>query len=167
MRVALFTNHFNDPLSFAIKAIMRTGYTHAALEETPGKICEAFWPEVRRRDLKPEELSGIDFFEIVGLTPEKEAAISAFCDAAIAAHEHYSVTNLFRFLAPARQILGEATDAGNGTNPVFCSQFVFDAVTHGGQIALFSQAVNSGSVDPGHLAWSPLLVPSAREVLGS
>ena len=162
MKVLLFTNHANDPLSFAIKAIMRTGYTHAALlvDEAKLGIIEAFWPEVRSRTLGTNEVAGVDAFEIAGLTPEKEAAILTWCNAAIAAHERYSVTNLFRFLAPARALLGETTDAGNGTNPVFCSQFVFDAITHGGGIPLFSRKVNSGEVDPGHLAWSPLLVPS-------
>ena len=165
MKVLLFTNHANDPLSFAIKAIMRTGYTHAALlvDEAKMLIVEAFWPEVRSRALAANEVAGVDAFEIAGLTPEKEAAILAFCEAAIAAHEKYSIANLFRFLAPARAILGETTDAGNGTNPVFCSQFVFDAITHGGGIPLFSRKVHSGEVDPGHLAWSPVLVPSRLE----
>jgi len=171
MKIAIFRNHANDPLSFAIKALMRTQYTHAALleDEAGLGIIEAFWPVVRRRKLDPSEVSGIDFFEVAGLTPEKTQAVVAFCDAAIAAHERYSIANLFRFLAPARAVLGEATDAGNGTNPVFCSQFVFDAITHGGGVPLFSKGVNSGEVDPGHLAWSPVLVPAPLDarVLGA
>lgn len=157
LQVALFTNHANDPLSFAIKAIMRTSYTHAALRVSDTDIIEAYWPMVRRRALNPGELAGIDLFNVVGLTPEREAGVLAFCNLAIAHQEHYSVANLFRFLPFARPMLGEATDASPGSNPVFCSQFVFDALTHGGGIPIFSNETNSYEVDPGHLAWSPNL----------
>jgi len=162
MKVALFTNHANDPLSFAIKAIMRTSYTHAALLVSDTEIIEAYWPVVRRRTLNPGELNGIDLFDIVGLTPEREKGVLAFCELAIQHQEHYSVTNLFRFLPFARPVLGEASDTGTGTNPVFCSQFVFDALTHGGGIQIFSDETNSYEVDPGHLAWSPLLTKSPK-----
>src|SRR4051812_46243450 len=97
MRVALFTSPANDPLSYLIKAVDRGGYVHAALEVEPGTIIESYWPNVRQRALAPQELAGIDFYAIEGLTEEIEARILDYCRKAIAAHETYSVLNLFRF----------------------------------------------------------------------
>ena len=158
MKVLLFTAHDHDPLCFAIKAATRAGYTHAALGEVnrdrPLEIAEAFYPEIRRRELSVSELAGIDVFAIAGITPEQEAKVLAFVDAAIAHHEKYSIANLFRFLAPVRAIIGEAEDDGTGRNPVFCSQFVFDALLSAG-IKLLN--AHSYEVAPAQLAWSTVL----------
>ena len=162
MRVAIFRQHKGDPLCFAISALMRTGYSHAALEVEEGEIVEAFWPCVRRRKLDPSELPGIDFFEIAGLDAVKAQLIREYCEARIGAKARYSIWNFFRFLPWFRFFFGEAKDDGK-TSAVFCSQFVFDALRSGG-IPLFSALTNSWEVDPGHLAWSPLLIKSSTEL---
>lgn len=155
MFVAIFRHHDRDPLSWAISAITRGPYVHAALYfPLWGQIVEAYWPRVRMRPLKPGEAAGIDFFRIPTLTRDGEARIAGYCKAAIANHEAYSIPNLFRFLAPARVFLGEGRE-GNGRYPTFCSQFVMEALLNGDGIRL--QNAHSYEVDPVRLSWSPLL----------
>ncbi len=162
MKVLLFTAHDHDPLCFAIKAATRAGYTHAAFggvnPDKPLEIAEAFYPEIRRRELSASELPGIDVFDVAGITPEQEAKVLAFIDTAIAHHEKYSIANLFRFLAPVRALIGEARDDGTGRDPVFCSQFVFDALLSAG---IWLLNAHSYEVAPAQLAWSPFLLRGA------
>ena len=157
MKILLFQHHANDPLSWAIKQITREPYVHAAIlvDESKNEIIEAFFPHVRRRLLDDSELSGIDVFAVEGITPEQEAAVVDYAASCLTEGESYSIANLFRFIPVARDLIGEATDAGPQSS-VFCSQFAFDAVHRGGGIQLLN--AHSYEVAPGYLAWSPLLV---------
>ena len=157
MKIALFKVHDNDPLSFLIKARTRGQYSHAAVvvDEASFTIIEAYYPHVRKRVLSPDEIRNIDFFEVQGITPEQETKVVAYCEAAVAAMTDYSITDLFRFLAPVRALLGEPTDDGSLNIPKFCSMFVFDAMLSAG-ITLLN--AHSYEVDPVHLTWSTLLL---------
>jgi len=84
-----------------------------------------------------QSAAGVDAFEKPDYS--REEAPSAWCHAA-SPRTRNTASQTCPVLAPARAILGETTDAGNGTNPVFCSQFVFDAITHGGRDHGFSAA---------------------------
>lgn len=158
MKVLLFQFHANDPLSWAIKQVTRSPYTHAALlvDEKTNMIVEAFYPHVRQRPLGEKELAGIDVFAVAGITPAQEEATVDYALKAMAAAEAYSLENLFRFLPAGRTVLGEAQDNSPSAS-VFCSQFVFDAVHRGGGIQLLN--AHSYEIAPGYLAWSPLLIP--------
>ena len=156
MLVALFRRHTRDPLSLFISAVTWGAYVHAALYfETSGELVEAYWPAVRRRTLAPGETSGIDFFRLAGLDANVERHCRSYADAAVAAHEAYSIEGLFRFLAPARVFLGDGRE-GCGRYPTFCSQFVMEVVKNGANLQL--QNAPSFEVDPTHLSWSPLLI---------
>lgn len=159
MKLLLFRQHAGDLLSSVIVDDTRTIYTHAAIliDEATNKISEAYIPHVRSRFLLDSELAGIDAFDIDFLTPEKEAAVVAYCMAAEAAKEPYSIENLCRFNPLFRKILGEATDL-TIHSPVICSQYVFDAFDRAAGIKLLN--AQSYQIAPGYLAWSPLLFPA-------
>lgn len=154
LRVVLFKHH--DLLSFAIKAVTRGQYVHAAVlvDESTLEIYEAFYPQVRKRALSNEELDSIDAFMIQGFTEEMEERAVQWMDAQVAAHTRYSIMDLFRFLPEARAVLGEPS-AEAQCHTMFCSMFAFQAVHAGG-----IQLLNAGSyeVAPSQLAWSPYLV---------
>ena|ERR1035438_9306193 len=160
MKLLLFRVHARDPLSAVIVGETRTQYTHAAvlMDEATNEICEAYLPHVRFRFLLDSELAGIDAFDISGLNPEMVAGALAYCVAAEAAHEPYSVENLFRFNPFLRELLGEATDVGVHS-PVICSQFAFDVFDRGAHLKLLNAP--SYVLAPGYLAWSTLAVPAA------
>ena len=107
MKLLLFRVHGRDPLSAVIVGETRTQYTHAAVlvDEATNRICEAYMPVVHFRLLLDSELAGIDAFDISGLTPEKVAGALAYCAAAVAAHEPYSIENLCRFNPFLRDLL--------------------------------------------------------------
>lgn len=156
MKLLLFQHHASDPLSWAIKQLTRGNYVHAAIltDETRNEIIEAYFPHVRKRLLADSELSGIDVFEITGITIEQEQAIIAYATNCLTSGESYSIANLFRFIPVARDLIGEATDAGPQSS-VFCSQFAFDAVHRGGGLQLLN--AHSYEVSPVVLSWSPLI----------
>ena len=160
MKLLLFRVHARDVLSTVIVDETRTQYTHAAVlvDEATNKICEAYMPVVHYRLLLDSELAGIDAFDISGLTPEGMAGALAYCDAAVAAKEPYSVENLCRFSGLLRKLLGEAQDVGVHS-PVICSQFAFDVFDRGAHIKLLNAP--SYVLAPGYLAWSTLLIPTA------
>lgn len=157
MKILLFQHHQADPLSWAIKQITRTPYTHAAIltGEGDNTIIEAWFPHVRKRQLADSELSGIDVFAVKDITPLQEQAVIDYATKCLTEGESYSIANLFRFLPVARDLIGEGSDVGPQSS-VFCSQFAFDAVHRGGGIQLLN--AHSYEIAPGYLAWSPLLV---------
>lgn len=159
MKVLLFRVHAGDPLSTIIQDETRTEKTHAALliDQSSNEICEAYVPHVRFRNLADSELPGIDAYDIVGMDEGRAAGVLAYCKEAVAAHEPYSVENLFRFNAFFRKFIGEAYDR-TVHDPVICSQFVFDALDRGGRIRLLNAP--SYVLAPGYLEWSTLLIPS-------
>jgi len=159
MKLLLFRVHRRDPLSAVIVGETRTQYTHAAVlvDEATNKICEAYMPQVRFRFLLNSELAGIDAFDISGLNPERVAGALAYCAAAVAAQEPYSIENLCRFNPFLRDLLGEAQDVGVHS-PVICSQFAFDVFDRGAHIKLLNAP--SYVLAPGYLAWSTLLTPA-------
>lgn len=151
IRVAAFKVHQGDFLSRAIEAETRGSESHIALEVAPLTIIEAFYPCVRKRPLDPSEVVGIDFYKIVGLTPDHEAKILEYCNTAIADHERYSIVDLFRFNPFFRMFLGEAKD---GNPAAFCSMFAKAAIEHSG-IKLLN--AHDYEVDPHRLTWSTQL----------
>lgn len=160
MKLLLFRVHARDVLSTVIVDETRTQYTHVAVlvDEATNRICEAYMPVVHYRLLLDSELAGIDAFDISGLTPEGVAGALAYCDAAVAAKEPYSVENLCRFSGFLRKLLGEAQDVGVHS-PVICSQFAFDVFDRGAHIKLLNAP--SYVLAPGYLAWSTLVTPAA------
>jgi hypothetical protein len=160
MKLLLFRVHGHDPLSAMIVGETRTQYTHAAVlvDEATNKICEAYMPVVHYRLLLDSELAGIDAFDISGLTPDGVAGALAYCDAAVAAKEPYSIENLCRFSGFLRDLIGEAKDVGVHS-PVICSQFAFDVFDRGAKIKLLNAP--SYVLAPGYLAWATLLTPAA------
>jgi hypothetical protein len=86
------------------------------------------------------------------------AGALAYCAAAVAAQEPYSIENLCRFNPFLRDLLGEAQDVGVHS-PVICSQFAFDVFDRGAHIKLLNAP--SYVLAPGYLAWSTLLTPAA------
>lgn len=162
IQVVLYEVHPHDPLGGLIEAFTRSGYEHAAMLKDRTSIIEAYYPHVRERALIPGELNGADIFDIQGLTPEVEKAVLDWCAVRIAANESYSIANLFRYLAPARSLIGEAKDDGSAKVPTICSQFVYNALKNGGGLPIFSNEVNAYAVDPGHLAWSPSLIKTTK-----
>ena len=160
MKLLLFRVHARDPLSAVIVGETRTQYTHAAVlvDEATNEICEAYMPHVRFRFLLNSELAGIDAFDISGLNPERVAGALAYCAAAVAAHEPYSIENLCRFSGFLRDLIGEAKDVGVHS-PVICSQFAFDVFDRGANIKLLHAP--SYVLAPGYLAWATLLTPAA------
>jgi len=153
IRVASFRVHQHDPLGFLIQAETRGPYTHSALEIDRGTrtIIEAYYPTVRQRVLDPAEVSGIDFFQIRGLTDAQEQQILAFARHAIEVHEAYSISDLFRFNPFFRLFLGETNDVSKSA---FCSMFAKLAIESSGLVLLNAHAYE---VDPYRLTWSPLL----------
>lgn len=159
MRIALFRHHAHDPLSYLISALTRGPYVHAAIYfEDTDDLYEAYWPKVRKRKFTAGEKQGVDFFRVRGLNPDGERGIRAYCEAAVAAHEPYSILGLFRFLAPARVFLGDGKE-GDGKFATFCSQFDMEAVLNGAGIRLLNAP--SYEVAPAQLAWSPELERAA------
>lgn len=159
VKLLLFHDHAGDPLTRVIDDVTRTEFTHAAIltDESTNEISEAYLPHVRRRRLANSELAGIAVFDIAGMTEEKSARVIAYCAAAEAAKEPYSIENLFRFSPLARRVLGEATDLGIHS-PVICSQYAFDGFARGADIKLLNAP--SYKIAPGFLQWSPLAIPA-------
>lgn len=153
MKILLFKHH--DFLSFAIKAITRGQYVHAALliDEKGLEIAEAFFPYVRRRPLQPEELANADVFYVKDLTPDMQKKAVAWAVQQVANHDTYSIMDLFRFIPEIRAFIGEPSDDA-AAHSMFCSMFVFEAVKAAG-IELLHAA--SYDIAPSQLAWSPLL----------
>lgn len=157
MKILLFKHH--DLLSFAIKAITRGQYVHAAIltDEDRLEIHEAFYPYVRSRLLANDELADFDVFTIRGFSPEMEARALAWMKEQVRLHTSYSITDLFRFLPQVRAVIGEPS-AEAAQHSMFCSMFAFQAI-HTGGIQLLN--ANSYDVAPSQLAWSPYLEPAA------
>ncbi len=158
MKILLFRKHLGDPLSFMISALTRGQYVHAAVltNESTLEIYEAFYPVLRKRTLLPEEIAGVDVFAVAGLSAEMQAAAVAWCEAELEHHVRYSITDLFRFLAPVRALIGDPTPE-QCTHQMFCSQFAFEAVRLGGGISLLQAP--GWDIAPSYLAWSPFMVP--------
>jgi len=159
LRVLLFRHHAGDPLSSIISAITRGGYVHAAFLIGGLTIIEAYYPTVRQRELQPEELVGVDVFSVDGLTLEQEAAIVAYAQAAVKAHERYSIPDLFRLLAPVRAVLGDGDDSPGFKTPTFCSEFVVRSLRDA--VGIFVQNAPAVEVDPVRLGWSVRLLKDA------
>jgi hypothetical protein len=156
IQIVLFRKHAVDPLSWLITEETDTEYTHAAIvtDRSKNEISEAYAPHVRRRVLASSELAGIDVFDIVGLTQEQSDLILAECAKREAALEPYSIANLFRFNPVFRGLLGQAVDDGSPHAHLICSQYDLDCVKAAGIVLLNAP---SYQVDPGHIAWSPLV----------
>lgn len=158
-KILLCRVHAGDELSGVIRAVTRTEYTHAmilkGIERGQYIVSEAYWPHVRERPLLDSELAGIDAFD-VPMDDLQATKVLAYCAAAEAAHEPYSLENLLRFNPLLRRIFGEATDLSD-KSPVICSQYAFDAFDRGGGIKLLNAP--SYEIAPGYLAWSTLLIP--------
>jgi hypothetical protein len=139
IQIVLFRKHAVDPLSWLITEETDTEYTHAAIvtDRSKNEISEAYAPHVRRRVLASSELAGIDVFDIVGLTQEQSDLILAEC-----------ANPVFRGL------LGQAVDDGSPHAHLICSQYDLDCVKAAGIVLLNAP---SYQVDPGHIAWSPLV----------
>lgn len=153
MKILLFKHH--DFLSFLIKAISRGSYVHAALllDDQSPQIFEAFYPEVRFRDLHPSELRDFDVFGVEGLSDLTASTIKSWCQGQVAHHDKYSIADLFRFLPEFRALAGEPS-AEEAAHSMFCSMAVFSAFQACGVNLLNAHPYE---VAPSQLAWSPLL----------
>jgi len=174
MKLLAFHAHAGDPLSFLIKAITRSQYCHGAVfidrpesrvivekrlqDFPPGYlIIEAFWPKVRARLLDDKELSSIDVFEIVDLTPAQEAAGVEWLIDQVEAGVKYDVPDLFRFLPVNRAVIGESSDIAYKQH-TFCSMLCFNAVRFSGHAKLLN--CHDYEFSPDKIPWSPFVAPS-------
>ena len=172
MKILAFHAHAGDPLSFLIKAITRSKFCHGAVLidndiwrstiasqfNIPGDghlIVEAYWPKVRARRLKSEELAEIDVFDVPALTAEMEAKSTQWLIEQIASGVRYDVPDLFRFVAPARHVIGESNDDAYKQH-TFCSMLVFNAYRFGGLRLL---NCHDYECSPDKMSWSPFAVP--------
>lgn len=155
--LALFRDHQRDPLGTLIKALTRGSYVHAALLIDPENLFawEEYWPRARTRKLRLNEIDGIDFFEIAGISgvAEKEQLVRKYCLDAVADREQYSIIGLFRFLPLFRWLFGENKVDGLG-HPAFCSQACFEAIDAAGVELLRD---HSWDVSPQAISTSPFL----------
>lgn len=138
------------------------GQSASVLLDLPGGhlIVEAYWPKVRARFLKPEELADLDVFDVPAHTLEKEDESMKWLIDQIAAHVHYDVSDLFRFVAPFRAQLGESNDDAYKQH-TFCSMLAFNAYRFGGT-RLLSEYCHDFEVSPDKLTWSPLVEEAAK-----
>ncbi len=176
MKILLFGSHKGDILSSAIQALTRSAYCHAAiLIDTPKwrsmislrfcpeavgsdghLIIEAYYPKVRARLLKPEELATIDVYDVPSHSSQREDHSMNWLIQQIVEGTKYDIIDLFRFLAPVREFIGEATGKTYKRH-TFCSMLDLNAWRVGGT-RLFSSRVHDYEVSPDKLAWSPLAV---------
>ncbi len=156
IRLLLFKDHQGDLLGRLIKAVTRGQYVHAAIliDEHTNTIVESYWPRVRTRQLRNDELAGIDVFAVEGLTIEQDCQIKQYLGAALALREEYGWVGLLRFSPFLRAILGEG-DKDGLERPAFCSQFAFEAIQSAGVRLLNA---HSEVVNPEVLSYSPVLV---------
>lgn len=171
MKILLFGSHKGDLLSFAIKALTRSAYCHAAiLVDTPKwrvlvarqfniqgaghLIIEAYYPKVRARLLRNDELASIDVYDVPVHTPDKEDISMAWLIDQVKKGEKYDVVDLFRFLAPVRAVIGEANSSSYKRH-TFCSMLDLNGFRVGGT-RLLSSRVHDFLVSPDKLSWSPL-----------
>ena len=119
MYIAIWTHHPGDLLGEAIDFVTHGTAQHAGFLRASGKIHEAYFPQVRDRDLIPAELPYIQFFKLKGLTPEQEALFEKAFDIALQVPPHYSILGLFKFLFNVPD-----TDEKN----TFCSRYVFHTI---------------------------------------
>jgi hypothetical protein len=120
MKILLYKSHKGDPLCFAIDALTRGEYCHAAilvessivqaairqqwgakydLSTLGHMLVESYFPHVRPRVLTSGELPGIDVFSVPCLGPDKEIAVEHYCASNIQ-EINYSVRDLFLFSRP-------------------------------------------------------------------
>src|SRR5205807_237822 len=114
MKILAFHAHKGDPLSFLIKALMRTQYCHGAvLIDAPEwrtkiaaqfavagdghLIVEEYYPKVRARILTGDELGEIDVFDVPTHGSDKEAKSMDYMIGQIIARLPYDIPDLFRF----------------------------------------------------------------------
>ena len=119
MKILAFHAHSGDPLSFLIKAITRSQYCHGAIlvDDTQWRaiiakeckldlntpvngvskhlIIEAYWPKVRTRFLREDELSEIDVFDVPALTTAQEISSIKWLISQLGVS--YEGADLFRF----------------------------------------------------------------------
>lgn len=177
MKILLFHAHDGDPLSFAIKALTRSQYCHAAvLIEKPEWIAkfktacgvisdgdllvEAYYPKVHARLIQDSEKPSIDVFK-VDVSPEIEEAAMTWLEKQLGVS--YDITDLFRFLPEVRAFAGE-------TNPqaymqhTFCSMLVFNTYRFAGLPLL---QCHDYECSPDKLPWSPFVLPVAQLLPGT
>jgi hypothetical protein len=157
IKILLFRHHANDPISRIIGAHTRSAESHAAFLVDPATntIIEAYVPTVRKRQLSNSELAGIDVYDIPGLSPAQEAALLEYLEAAVKAHEPYSIADLFKFYALPRAILGDQQPSPSLTAPTFCSMLVMRGMNYGARYPILNAPEQD--VDPGHVKWTPLI----------
>lgn len=136
--------HGRGAISALIRWQTRGNYSHAALmDASDGSIIEAWQGAgVRRRRL--EDWSGVDAFNVQGMTPEMWAEACAWAASHIG--DRYDYRSVFRFM----------TRKDCSPDDVwFCSEIVFAALEHVGIRLLRTDAWR---VSPEMLSMSPLLI---------
>ena len=127
IQIVLFRKHAVDPLSWLITEETDTEYTHAAIVT----------------DRSKNEISE-------AYAPHVRRRVLASSE--LAGIDVFA--NLFRFNPVFRGLLGQAVDDGSPHAHLICSQYDLDCVKAAGIVLLNAP---SYQVDPGHIAWSPLV----------
>jgi uncharacterized protein YycO len=154
-RVLLFRGR--GPIGWAIRTQTRTKYSHAALLLPDGKTIIEAWQGsglfLRNNGVHEKTItdwSDVDAFLVDGMRPEQWDKALDFARQQVG--KGYNYRGVARFLT--------RTSSTEDNGLLFCSQLVFASIAAGGVRLL--ERIEAEAVAPGHLAWSPFLIPAAR-----
>lgn len=138
MKIVLFKGR--GLLSFIIRTVTRSHYSHAAVLLKGGDIIEAWHSGVRRKFLY--DFNNVDVFSV---HVDDEEKIIKFLESKIGFK--YDFSSVFKFLTK-RQVL-------QSDEKYFCSELIFEAFQEAGINLL--ERIEAWAVSPGLLALSPYL----------
>lgn len=133
-------------VSGMIRLQTRSRYSHAALLYPDGITLIESWQGAGVRKKSITDFAGVDAFIVPGMTEAQWRDAFRFAEAQLGMGYDY------------RSVLRFVTRVGARDNRRwFCSELVFAALHHAG-VDLLAR-IPAAEVAPGHLAWSPLLLP--------